>query len=164
MRAMLHPVPNVQHQRHDAWPVASVSTLPSVRSQLRLASARPALNQLHGAHTAPCVVDLPSRRNALRSVANSPSCVATSLGTKFCRAALLGAQLRSSSRRKGACIGGFNIAAQRSIAVKSLCLSSRPSVPAQSGPLSNNRFVPTANRRAPVGPRARGAAAAQPER
>jgi hypothetical protein len=76
----------------------------------------------------------------------------------------LGAQLRSSPHQRAACISTQTSLPCSRIAVQSHTSSSRPSAPGQSGPLPNKRFVPTANRLAPVGPRAVGAAAAQPQR
>jgi hypothetical protein len=91
-----------------------------------------------------------SRGNQRRRIAVAPSVVVPSLG----------AQLRSASQ--SALIGLRIIVPCSHIAAQSQTSSSRPSAPGESGPLPNKRFVPTANRLAPVGPRAVGAAAAQP--
>jgi hypothetical protein len=93
-----------------------------------------------------------SRGNQRRRIAVAPSVVVPSLG----------AQLRSASQ--SALIGLRIIVPCSHIAAQSQTSSSRPSAPGESVPLPNKRFVLTANRLAPVGPRAVGAAAAQPQR
>jgi hypothetical protein len=76
----------------------------------------------------------------------------------------LGAQPRSPVHQKVARISNESSLPCARIVVQSQASSSRPSAPGESVPLPNKRFVPTANRLAPVGPRAVGAAAAQPQR
>jgi hypothetical protein len=149
MKAKLHPVLSMQRQRDE--------------SQLRCASrARIVCRQLQGASSAASVIALPGRHITECPPPVTQQASSFSPRAQLSRAALFGAQLRSSLHRKVACIRAGSSNACRRIAVQSHCWSRRPSVPVQSGPSPNKRLVPTANRRAPVGPRARGAAAAQP--
>lgn len=121
--------------------------------------------QLHGACSAASVIGFRGRHNAacLLQVAQPSS--SSSPRAQCSQAALFGAQLRSSSPQKVACIGATTCNAQRRIAVKLPSTLCGPSVPVRGCPLSNWRLVPTAQSRAPLGPRAAsGAAAAQPGR
>jgi hypothetical protein len=126
--------------------------------------ARQIGHQHLGAGSATSVIAFPGRDVMSHSASRSASASAESAPVTVGQAALFGAQLHLSSPRNACTSVASSRISHRRIAVKSPRSSSRPSVPVQSFPLSNNRLVPTTQRYAPLGPRAVGAVAAQPKR